>query len=256
MKIKLQISADDLFLNINKAWLQLLVFGFVGALTAFFIGKFLIQPVYVSDAKVSVGINFKQVGHLSQYEQDQYIGLVEALFLSDTVTQKTLDSLSTNGVDLSIEEFKENRVLEREINNLIFKYKNNQPEPAKKIVSAWVNVAFSELEIAYDHATSYHLLMNRLSSYEKCIERAANLKYGYFCDSMITLLPSDDELSAERENSRGIFPGLVFDQIDNVGSNPVPVQNQTNLLVLAGFFLGLFFKLTFLIFFHKTNNEL
>ena len=56
----------------------------------------LIKPLYSAETSVSAIINFYQVGHLTQYEQDQYIGHLITYTKSDNVVDAVIVKLKRN----------------------------------------------------------------------------------------------------------------------------------------------------------------
>lgn len=251
MKSNPSISSIELFLKINNHWLFLFLFALTGALVSYVIAILIIQPVYISSSQTSIGINFKEIGHISQYDQDQYIGLVEALFLSDDVLQSTLKSLESDNIFLTEQEFLDNRSLERKANLLLLNYISNDKNKPQMIVSTWNQVAFNKLSESYEHALKYQTYTNFQNSYLSCVQNSVNSPAASFCESMSKQIPSSETIMEEKVLSNGIFPGLTFYLVDEEASLPKVVRNQTSMMVLAGFFTGLIFAFLILLFVRK-----
>ncbi len=254
MKTSSTISSSELFLKINDHWLLLLLFSLTGAFITFIIATLIIQPVYISTSQTSIGINFKEIGHLSQYDQDQYIGLVEALFLSDEVLQSTLESLESNNILTNKQEFLNNRILERKENLIILKYTSRDKTIPQIIVSTWNKIAIDKLSESYEHALKYQTYINFQNSYLLCIQNPVNSPATAICESISNQIPSSQTIMEEKRFSNGIFQGLTFFLVNEEASVPQVIRNQTNILVLAGFFIGLIVALLKLLFVQKQSS--
>ncbi len=251
MKTKVNLSSTELFIQINQHWLLLLLMGLTGALLSVVISLLFIRPVYISSSQTSIGINFKEIGHLSQYDQDQYIGLVEALFLSDEVMQDTLSFLAARGISLTQQEFITNRMLERKSNLIILKYKSTDNQSPQWITSAWNQVALEHLTTAYEHALTYQRYRNLQNSYLICFQNSVQYPAAANCEWLQTQIPATQTILEEKVLSRGIFPGISFFLVNEEASFPIVIRHQTNILVLSGFFIGLILGIIILLFAQK-----
>ncbi|MAT42035.1 MAG: hypothetical protein CL609_06810 [Anaerolineaceae bacterium] len=238
MKTNPTLTSSELFSEIIDHWLFLLLIALSGAIVSFLIASFIIKPVYISSSQISVGINFKEIGHISQYDQDQYIGLVEALFLSDDVMESTLQSLQSDQIVLSKEEFVNNRSVERKANLIILKYTSQDQTLPQIIVTTWAQNAFDKLSDSYEHALKYQTFVDFQNSYLRCIENSVILPAPSLCESISNQLPSSETIMEEKFLSNGLFPGLTFYLVNQEGSVPQVTRFHTNNLVLAGFFIG------------------
>lgn len=248
MKSNPIFTSTELFTRINKHWLFLLLSGLAGAVISLVISLFFIQPTYISTAQISVGINFKEIGHISQYEQDQYIGLVEALFLSDAVVQNTLDALALQNIHLTKQAFIDHRLVERKSNLIILKYAAKDENIPQIIASTWNKNAFQALSNAYQHAINYQNLINLQNAYLSCYQNAVEYPAAANCSQLLSQLPDTHSVLEEKRLSQGLFPGLTFYFLDEEASAPQVIRHQTNVLVLAGFFAGLFIAIIVLLF--------
>jgi hypothetical protein len=238
MKTNATLTFSELFSEIIDHWLFLFLFSLSGAFISFLIASFIIKPVYLSSSQISIGINFKEIGHISQYDQDQYIGLVEALFMSDDVLDSTLKSLKSKQVVLTKEEFLNNRSVERKANLIILNYISQDQTLPQIIVTTWAQNAFDKLTDSYEHALKYQTYVNFQNSYLRCIENSVTSPASALCESISDQLPSSQTIIEEKFLSNGLFPGLTFYLVTQEGSVPKVMQFQTNNLVLAGFFIG------------------
>lgn len=254
MKQNTNISLTTFAELIIKNWLTILITSITFALLAYFSSIIFFKPKYISEASISVGINFKEVGHLSQYEQDQFIGQVEYLLISDEITLNTLEKLSIDeGIKLEYEDFLSNRILERQSNLLNFKYVSSNPNLPQKVVSAWMNTGYAELEGAYSHALGHQHLIDLQSAYLSCYQTTSSQNTEPMCSDLLTKLPTEQEILIEKELSKGLFPGLIFSKAYEQAPTAYPIRQQTSLIVLGGFFIGFFGCIIYLLLTQKVQ---
>ena len=230
--------------RIFRFWWILILGGIIGALIGVLINKTVIKPIYVADSTISVLINFKEVGHLSQYEQDQLIGQIKSLFKStETINQTILEGDQlTQGYDQT--KFFEECFLEQNINEIVFRCQNSDPIKAANLSNIWSKVSFSILENAFTHARIYQSLNNAENALENCIELSALIPPTYsecnpqdFSNSSYTKLSS--ELNSEYVESKGVFPGISFTYGTEASIPKTPVRFQTNTTVLISALAGM-----------------
>jgi hypothetical protein len=255
MKSNSDFTSNELFSRINHQWMFFLLCGLGGALLSFFFSLLFFKTSYISFSQISVNINFKEIGHLNQYEQDQHIGLVEALFLSDDVVQDTLASLAAQNVNLSKQEFLDHRLVERKANIILLKYVSKDKNLPQIIVTTWTQTAFQSLSDTYQHAATYQSLMDLQNAYESCFQNAATFPAIADCSILLKQLPDTQTIWLEKQLSKGLFPGLTFFLLDEESSPPQEIRYQTNALVLAGFFTGLMFALILLLFVKRPGYQ-
>ena len=241
-----QFDLQTISNRIFRFWWILILGGIIGSLLGFIANRIFINPLYVANASISVLINFKEVGHLTQYEQDQMIGNVKSLFTSYDVIQKTILSENLLITDYNLTQFKNDCFLEQKVNEIIFSCVNTDPQISMELANKWSEISFSELTNAYNHAKTLQSLTLSENEYEKCIELSTSgIPSFYECK----LLQSDDsilekmtsELKSEYEKSKGIFPGLTFSYGSNASLPEIPVRYQTNTMVLFAGLAGMIF---------------
>jgi hypothetical protein len=242
-------SSNILSEKIFQFWWMLLIGGMVGGIIAFISTYFLVSPDYLAEAKMSIIINFKEVGHLSQYEQDQMIGNVISMFQSNDITEETIDLLGDDMV--SISEFRNSCFMERQVNTLFFRCISNDPVLSQKWVNHWANISYDKLSTAYGHALQFEKLQRKQDSFELCVQRS----YDAFpsssdCKKLISDQFTQEQLIAEIEyerlNSKNIFPGFKFSEITSAEIPQKPVRNNTNIYVLTGSLFGFIISFIFL----------
>ena len=241
--------------RIFQFWWLLLIGSLVGGIIAFISAIILISPMYLAEAKMSIAINFKEVGHLSQYEQDQLIGNVINLFETNEIVEPTVELINDN--DLSISKFRKSCFMERQVNTLFFRCISNDPVISQKWANHWAKIAYEKLFEAYGHALLYEKLLRAQDSYETCVERS------YFVFPTSTdcqkILPEQtsleqlaDEIEYKRLLSKNIFPGFKFSEIILAEQPQKVVFNNTNAFVLSGSLFGFLVTLGFL---YTKKNE-
>jgi len=239
-----------------RFWWVILLAGGIAALTSYLVGTIFLRPIYVADAKLSISINFKDVGHLSQYEQDQMIGNVTSLFLSEDVVTKTVQQL--NNEQFTNDDFRNQCFIERQVNEILFRCKSDKPETSQSLATIWGNFAHNELETAYFHAMEYERLKKIQNSYEKCIENSV----GYHpipinCSNIqpneMTLEEINQQIDNESLLSKNIFTGFTYSDLIPANKPERAIRFQMNTLVFVGTLLGAFLSIIFL--FTLRNEE-
>ena len=237
--------AEQLF----EKWWLLIVFGFLGGIVAYVIALFFFPPVYTAKSEISVVINFKEVGHLTQYEQDQVIGNVISLFSSKDVLESTVTNLTNGGI--SINDFKEHCFAERQVNSVFFRCKSTDPNVAMDWSNNWANVSHSALVDAFSHAQTYESLIEKQNAYENCIEYS-DFVLPTFADcneifgESYSIKELDEATNQEFNLSKNIFTGIKYSDVIEASLPQEPTRYQTNTIMLSGSFFGLLFSIIFI----------
>lgn len=231
-------------------WWVLLLGGIIGGLVAYFSSFVFIQPVYVAEARLSVVINFKEVGHLSQYEQDQMIGNIISLFSTNTVISETVSKINTVGITET--EFRNSCFIERQVNSILFRCKSNDPEIGANWANKWANISHHVLSEAFIHALKYESLIRNQTAFESCMQRS----YFVYPTPAECLKIIPDQVSTENleqsiiqelKLSKNIFPGIKFSDVIPAEVPSKATRYQTNSLVLSGAIFGFILSFSFLI---------
>ncbi len=232
-------------------WWVLLLGGIIGGLIATFSSMFLIKPVYVAEANLSVLINFKEVGNLSQYEQDQMIGNVISLFSTVDVISETISNIDNSSISES--EFMDSCFIERHVNSILFRCKSNKPNVATIWANNWALVSHGLLSEAYSHALKYESMKKQQIAFESCIQRsyfvfptpAECLK---IISHKLTFEGLETSINQELLLSKNIFPGIKFSDVIPAEVPSKATRYQTNSLVLSGAVFGFILSFFFLIY--------
>ncbi|MBW6473353.1 MAG: hypothetical protein K0B14_09540 [Anaerolineaceae bacterium] len=251
-----QLSFNHNITKIFQNWWLLLIGGIIGGFIAYLTSIIFILPVFVAQAELSVVINFKEVGHLSQYEQDQMIGNIISLFHSNEVLNKTITNIENPNLDIS--NFQKSCFIERQVNSILFRCQSTDPTTATQWANQWAMVSHEILSQAYIHALNYDSYMRMQLSLESCIERS------YFisptpaeCDDTLPDNFSIDDLNQMLQQelllSKNIFPGIRFSDVISAEIPQKASRFQTNYLVLSGSIFGFLVSLLFLV--DRTNGK-
>ncbi len=220
-----------------KFWWVLVITSILGALLGWSINRTLVKPFYIATSSFSASINFYRLGHLTQYEQDQFYSNLLAFLKSDQVVNSTINGLPQP--QIGTEQFRDICFLERQLSEILFRCKGSNPEQAKFLSTKWKGQALEELKDALFHAQRYQQLMDAQKQIETCIQKSAlGLNSPYLCEIPV---PDPDirlGLDREKELSYGIFQGFTLVDGQNSGIPQRAERNQTNLMVLFGALTG------------------
>ena len=238
----------------QKLWWILVTGGIIGALLGLALNKLFIKPLFTAESSISAVINFDQVGHLTQYEQDQFISHVMTFLQSEEVIQGTFEKLKSAELDSEFQGFSDSCQLERNLSEIVFRCNNYSPILSKTYADLWKEVGLNKLLEALKHAQKYSVLIQRQVQIDKCLQLSAfTANSNHYCDLKIEnydLLSS--ETQKELDLSKGIFAGISITDGTSSRIPDQPVRNNTNLMVLFGAISG--FIITFFIFI-KPKNE-
>lgn len=252
--MKTTIDSKKISQNIIQYWWVLILGGAIGVIVSYLVSLIFLQPIFVAESRISVSINFKQVGHLTQYEQDQMIGNVSSLFLASETVEETLELLADD--EINVNNFQNYCFLERQVNEILLRCKSDDPLKSQFWSDTWAEVSHQKLSEAYTHALEFEKLISIQDSYETCIEKSI-----LFSPPMIDcrkLLPNgvsfeelEQSINTEQKMSKNIYTGFVFSEIIPAALPEKPTRYQTNSLVLIGALFGFILSL----FFVSTSND-
>lgn len=244
-----KLDSDKLFQNLIHYWWVVLVCGIIGAIISFLISFIFLKPIYVAESRISVSINFKEVGHLSQYEQDQMLGNISSLFLTTETIQEVINSVDDEILDES--NFSNSCFLERQINEILFRCKSTDPSKSQKWSINWANISHERLHEAYGHALEYEMLTRTQNSYQSCLEESILLPPALIeCEKLIPPKSSTEELlraiDQELALRKNIHTGFVFSDVIPASLPESPTRYQTNTLVFVGSLFSILLSLFFI----------
>ncbi|PKO07301.1 MAG: hypothetical protein CVU41_00965 [Chloroflexi bacterium HGW-Chloroflexi-3] len=245
-----QTSFNHSITKIFQNWWLLLIGGIIGGFIAYLTSIIFMPAIFVAQAEMSVVINFKEVGHLSQYEQDQMIGNIISLFQTNEVLNNTISNIDIPNLDVS--NFKKSCFIERQVNSILFRCQSTNPKISTDWANQWAIVSHEILSEAYIHALNYESLMRKQLSFENCVQWS----YFTFPTPADCLDVHPDNMSIDNPNqmlqhellrSKNIFPGIKFSDVIPAEVPQKASRFQTNSLVLSGSFFGFLISFLFLI---------
>lgn len=246
---------QDIIQKFLRFWWLVLLGGLVGAFVAYFSSLLFLPPIYIAQAEISVTINFKEVGDLTQYEQDQLIGNVMSLFRTDEVVEDTIENI--NDSSLSTEVFSDSCSLERQLNAILFRCKSKDPKKSADWSTNWATVSHQVLSDAYIHALNYESLKKQQHSYESCVERSVFVfPSPVDCTDIFPEGLTDNINRSTQEellSSKNIFPGIRFSDVIPAAIPTKAVRFQTNYLVLSGAIFGFLISFYFVLILKNGN---
>lgn len=234
-----KITLSSISSKAIQFWWLLVIAGTLGGLFGFLASRMILPPIYSAASEISVQINFTEVGHLTQYEQDQLYSHLIAFVRSDALLKKVVDLSSPS--EFSFEDYRSSCKVERQLSQIIFRCQNQKAQLATEMANYLQSAAYTALKEALGHAERYQQLTKRVQQLETCVERSAmGLATGYTCpitDHMLEELSS--KVEGEKIASSGIIPGFTILPGASAEIPGEPIRHQTNLLVISGALIGL-----------------
>lgn len=226
----------------NKNWWLLIFGGIAGGIFGLLLNLILIRPLYSAETSISSIINFYQIGHLTQFEQDQYIGQLITFSKSDDVLNSVIEKLKGTAFPIDLQSFKNVCFTERYLNEIIYRCVSESPEQAKLFSDTWGNISYSKLSEAMYHGRKYSQLISKQKQIEKCLELSSfSINSNFICaideNNFVEL---SNLVEREFFLSKGLFPGISITQGATSPYPDHPTRNNMNTMVLSGVFLGLF----------------
>jgi capsular polysaccharide biosynthesis protein len=245
-----RISTSNISDKLIRFWWVLLIGGIFGGLITYFISIIFLQPVYLSEAKMSIAINFKEVGQLSQYEQDQMIGNIVSLFSTEETIKETINSLDDS--NMNINDFLNTCFLERQVNSILFRCKSTNQDSSQKWANNWARVSYEKLSETFKHSIEYEKLRKLQTAFELCLIRSIIVPpTSGDCLQLLPESKNNQEMSElldqEFQLSKNIYPGFVFSDIIPAEYPIKATRFQTNSILLIGSFLGFILACIFLL---------
>jgi len=221
-----------------KFWWLLVFASILGALFGLIVNRLLVKPIYSANSTISITINFYEMGHLTQYEQDQFFSHLLTFLRSDPVVTSTINSI--NQPAFGFEQFRDACFLERQMSVISFRCQAQDSKQASLFSRQWKQQGYKYLLEALGHAQKYVQLSEINEQIETCVQRSAlGLNSPYLCEMDHFNKPGIiQELNHEKELSFGIFPGFSLIDGMNAVAPDRPIRNQTNLMVLFGAIVG------------------
>jgi hypothetical protein len=240
-----EFSLRDTILKIFQNWYLMPLLSLLGAAIGWGIHQFQ-PPLYEAKAVFTVNINYNQPDILDKiddthYAEDQMIVSVMAVIQSTDVLNQVAAEAAAYGVtpeDLAIGK----RIfIERKTAEVYLIVRHQDPQVAVNLANLWAENALEYLKEGQVHALHTYTLNQKIKNLTACLQES---KPDGLCNGLAIevlenqLQQAEAELLVEVQASRGLIPAILFD-LSRLASLPdTPVVFQSQVLVLAGGFIG------------------
>ena len=238
------IPLDFVKRNIHQWWI-FAVLMIAGGVLGLVFSNFQ-SPIFESKAVFSITIDYSRTGAVSDIQEDQAMRGIANVIGSDDVLQKTLDYAKKEGLDITIQEFKQKSFLEREGFSWTLRVRDRNPQVASDLVNYWADNADLIIKDATYHALRADSLIKYLDSLEYCLERTTAFNESYVPCTFPSLLAILKEIQTTGENaykekdaSLGMMAALSIQLVEKGRVSSSPVIFRRSALVFAGSFIGL-----------------
>lgn len=229
----------------DKWWVLLLsmvIFGVGG-----FVFTLIHPPVYEASGWITTSVNFGVEGQIGDYAEDHLITAVGDIIHSSEVLDKVYADLKGASIIIGQDEFSKNLFLDRQGYRWVLRYRDADPELARKVVEFWLNRSEETLSQMKVRSEQGIMLSNYLSSLVNCISQSTALEPASASCKIENLGAIQAEINsmtkdptiAESMNKIGLY--LIDFQVtqkSTVKSNPALHDWGTS--ILAGAMVGLF----------------
>ncbi|MCX8025642.1 MAG: hypothetical protein N3A60_10600, partial [Thermanaerothrix sp.] len=226
--------------RVLRWWWLVLLGAFLGALCGWFVHA-LKPPVYEAQAVFSAAIDYTQTGLMTQFEQDQALNAVGHLIASGEVLERVVAKSQAAGLSLTVADLRRMGNVERQVDAFILRLRTTDAQQAAYLANLWAGEANAILNDAQAHALQAAHLARYLQSLESCLQRslivppAPTLCYQRSPTELQNLITETaQQLQAERQASRNLFPGLLIQWVEEATPPTQPTQFGRNDLMLAG----------------------
>lgn len=202
-------------------------------------------PVYEAKAQIPIGIDYVATGPLTQYEEDTSLDGANYLLNSAGVAQQVADQLKKEGIQMDLSQLRQAAVMERNVDVLVLRVRDRDPQVALRIASAWIELGRATLLESYQHAVEADHINRYMLSLENCLSQTASSEatggqcsQANYPEIQAALRAAGKTLAEERLASHGLFSGLTIGPADQAQVSSKPVIYDRNQVVFAGGLLG------------------
>ncbi|HEX9013911.1 MAG TPA: hypothetical protein VF813_10355 [Anaerolineaceae bacterium] len=237
-------SPREGFENAVRNWWLVVLLVFWGGFLGWLIHRAQ-PPLYQAEASFNISLNFQQTGQLSQFDEDHAYNHVGDLIKSSDVIAQVVQAARSQGLPVSIEDFKQSTILERREYVWVLIVRRNNPQEAMILANLWADKANSLLTNAHTHSLNASQQQVYLDALENCLSSPRlNLPSPGVCTG--TDLPAlqaeirlvSDQLTQENIASQGLFPALTVALTQRASFPVAPSALGTNTMTLAGALIG------------------
>lgn len=207
-----------------------------------------IPPRYEATALLTTNLEVVTNTTVTEIMVDAQVHLVGTLVFHPDVVAKVQGDLALNGLELTATELIKKTKIERQLMSTLVKVRDNNPETAALIATAWVTEAYNRLTEAYPHAVALSEAKATQAMIRRCVDDPTKQDLP-FCQSLT--VERAEELLNETESiiliesplSLGLTSELNVSQFQPAIVPARPVEYQRSVLILAGAMAGLLFAL-------------
>lgn len=238
------LSTQTELLRVLRWWWVIVLVSLLGAFSGW-LAHAIKPPVYEAQAVFSAAIDYTRTGLMTQFEEDQALNAVGHLIASNEVLERMVAKGQEEGLALTVPDLRRMGTVERQVDAFILRLRTSDPQEAARLANLWADEANAVLTEAQAHALKAASLTQYMQSVEKCLQRAVGVAPApSFCphqsleDLQTLLATTGQQLQAERQASRNLFPGLSVQWVESASPPLRPVQYGRNDLMLAGALIG------------------
>jgi len=230
--------------NSIRHWWVIVLFMLAGAGTGYLIYQNR-SPVYEAQAVFSNSIDYSRTGMLTEYDQDQILILVNDIIDSTEVREEVVRAANAEGINIDMNTFLENSYTESKRNLWVLRVRNPDPDSTARIANLWAEISNEKIQEAYRHALIAAELQRYLDSLESCMGHLivsepvmGQCSPGNLPSLSVELQKTGVEVKKEKLSAKGLIPGLVSTLSVKAEIPLIPVNNQANIMLLAGAVAG------------------
>lgn len=238
-------------LNIKSGFVWVIVFVFMiaGALLGGLVSLAL-PPVYEARALVSTNLELVQDANITEIMLDAEINHIGELVFHPDVIQELIAREDKLGNHLTLEKLKKIGAVERQLMNTVIKVRDEEPEVAARIASAWAEILYNRLTAAYEHAVKLSSAKQQYNAIRDCMTAAPKAPKN-FCSSLNAEFVREETdrlveiILSESPQTLGLTVALNVSQYQPAAQPEKPLHYSRGALILGGALAGLALGIAF-----------
>jgi len=195
---------------------------------------------------ITAVVDTTRTGKITQYEEDQTMGMMGGILGSTAVLEKTATLASEHGIETSASSLFTAVSVERYSYRWVMRLRDPDPQRASMLAGYWLEAGKEALENASAHAEKAETLRRQLEGLENCFSQIAAVSPVYVpcgyqnqADLQREMKNLADVFWQEKLASSGVIPALGFNVAEEPAPAMAPVRRGQNILALAGALIGL-----------------
>lgn len=251
--------------HIGRTWYVLIILGLAGALIGY-LAACNNPPLYEATSVLSVGLNFDQTPHLSQYEEDFALGKLASVVIGDdvfaVVLQRYGQETQFNDLPLDVADLRGLVVMERKGSRWELKVRGQHPEHLAWLANTWAEAGQSAYQEAFLHAVQALDLQSQRQGLNAEIVQltsaeSISLTEQAALDEIETrLMQLDEEFVSEMAQARGVTTYLSLEWTEQAFMDDKPLVGAHGTFILVGNLIGIIVGLSILLITLKPNPSL